>query len=206
MFETKIDLFKPPSDNILSSEFFIPTPNLEEDASNPSNPYFGLTETIILYESIHTVYKILKRLKHFALKLDYEFQQDFITSSIDSYKPLIKELRYLLYKPICVKIFKLDSISSKIINTSWEPDEEEADTIMFAEANLYVDEIYNEICEKYEKLDILSNKTLNEKSKSRFLEVILFYINDILTETFSKIKKVIIIIYSYYNTLINSLF
>ena len=188
MFETKIDLLKNPS-NVTYTEFFIPTPNLEIE---PNNTYSGLTEAIILYESIHSIYKILKRLKRFSQKLDYEFQQDFIKSTIDSYKQLLKQLRLLLYRPYCHRILKpnLDHIYNKILNSCWEPDEEESDNIMFMEANLYVDEIYNEICEKYDRLDIITNKTLNEVSRRRFLEIMLSYISDMFMDVYSKVKKV----------------
>ena len=146
-----------------------------------------MTETIILYESLHSIYKILKRLRHFTKNLEFQFQQDEIEGIINNYKSILKELKILLYKPICSNLFRIDPILNKIINYQWDKNNED---LNFSEANQYIDFIYQEICEKYEKLDFLSGGSLNEKSKLRFLDIILQFMKDRLLESYSKIRKV----------------
>jgi len=149
-----------------------------------------MTETIILYESLHSVYKIIKRLKNFTKKLEFDFQQKEIEDIINNYKPLLKELKNLFYKPICTNIFRIDPVLNKIINHQWDPKDED---LHFSEANQFVDDIYQEICEKYEKLDFISGGSLSERSKKRFLDIMFHFMKDRLLESFSKIKRVIII-------------
>ena len=82
---------------------------------------------------------------------------------------------------------------NKVLSVKWDQNDSDIDS-MFTEANVFINLIFSEICEKYEKLDILSKNTLNEKSKRRFLKVIMVYFKEKLMETFSKIKKVFFII------------
>ena len=145
-----------------------------------------MTETIILFESLHSIYKIIKRLKHFTNKLDYDFQQKEIEETINNYKPILKELRNLLYKPICSNIFRIDPILNKIVNFQWDSNDED---LNFSEPNQFIDYIYQEICEKYEKMDFLSGGSLNEKSKKRFLDIMFVFMKDRLLESFGKIRK-----------------
>lgn len=77
----------------------------------------------------------------------------------------------------------------KISNHKWDVKESDSD-LQFSEANPFIDAIFVEICEKYEKLDVLSGGSLTEKSKQRFVEVMLILINEKLMEAFSKVKKV----------------
>jgi hypothetical protein len=78
----------------------------------------------------------------------------------------------------------------KVLSVKWDQNDSDIDT-MFTEANTFINQIFQEICEKYEKLDILSKNSLNEKSKKRFLKVVMIYFKEKLMETFSKIKKVV---------------
>ncbi len=188
MFECKINILKLNQEMMITyNEFHIPCSNFDND---PNNPYSGIIETIIIYESIHTIYKILKRLKHFSSKLEYEFQQNFIASTINNYKPILSELRDMMYKPLCNNILKIDHIFSKITGMKWDPSEEEVDTILFLEPSGYIDEIYREIIEKYEKIDVLTNGTFTERSKRRFLGVMIENVKDLMMESLSKVKKV----------------
>jgi hypothetical protein len=79
---------------------------------------------------------------------------------------------------------------NKVLSVKWDQNDSDIDT-MFTEANTFINQIFQEICEKYEKLDILSKNSLNEKSKKRFLKVVMIYFKEKLMETFSKIKKVV---------------
>ncbi len=78
---------------------------------------------------------------------------------------------------------------NKILNYKWDLKESESEN-NFSEANVFIENIFQEICEKYDKLYLLSAGSLTEKSQRRFLDVILTHINEKLLETFSKIKKV----------------
>ena len=116
---------------------------------------------------------------------------------IKKYRTILKELQVFVYKPLCENIFKVNIflnkfdnvIMNKVLSVKWDQNDSDIDT-MFTEANSFVNLIFSEICEKYEKLDILSKYTLSNKSKKRFLKVIMIYIQEKLMETFSKIKKV----------------
>ena len=153
-----------------------------------NNIYSYMTETIILYESLHSIYKIVKRLKNFTNKLEYDFQKQEIEETINGYKPMLKELKNLFYKPLCTNIFRIDPILNKIIIFQWDTQDEDMN---FSEPNQFIEYIYQEICEKYEKLDFLSVGSLNEISKRRFLDIIFQFIKDRLLESFSKIKRVL---------------
>ncbi len=190
MFDTKIEMIKITNNNVYLENLFV-VPNGSNVEIDPNNPYSGVVETIIAYESVHSIYKLLKRLKHFSSKLDYEFQQNFIITTIDDYKPLLKQLRNLLYRPLCSNLFKAENILPKITSTKWDPNEEEADTVLFIESNTYIDKIYKDIYEKYNELGKLGK--LSDKSKKRFLSVGLTYIKEVLMEAYSKIKKVFIV-------------
>lgn len=79
---------------------------------------------------------------------------------------------------------------NKVLSVRWDQNDSDIDT-MFTDANTFINQIFQEICENYEKLDILSKNSLNEKSKRRFLKVVMIYFKEKLMETFSKIKKVV---------------
>lgn len=186
VFETKIELFRNNPED-LYSEFMIPNSNLMVELNNP---YSGVTETVTLYESIHTIYKIIKRLKHFSSKLEYEFQQNFVIGTIEDYKHLLKNLRYLLYSNFCNNLFKLDSMKEKIVSIKWDPKDEEADTILFMDCNGYVDDIFKEIKEKFDKIVQNSSNMLTKRAKKRVFEVILEYFKNFMLDCYGKVKKV----------------
>lgn len=191
LFEMDIDIVncshETNNDNYEVSDFYMPRFN-SNIIINDSNVYSCMVESIILYESIISLRKILKRLSHFANKIELEFRSQYVIDTINEYESVLEEMKVFIYRPICANIFKIDSIFTKITNYRWDPKESEA-TSPFSEPNQFVDNIFQEICEKYDKLYLLSGGSLTEKSQKRFLDVMLIHIIEKLMDTFSKIKK-----------------
>jgi hypothetical protein len=190
LFEVEIDLIKSNYDNnenYESGEFYLPKQN-SQIIINDNNIYSCMIESIILYESMVSVKKILKRLTHFTKKIELEFQSKLITDYIKNYDRVLDEIKIFIYKPICQNIFKTDPIMNKINNYKWDPKESDNE-FEFSEANPFIDNLFQEICEKYDKLYLLSAGSLTEKSQLRFLDAIIFHIIEKLLEAFSKIKK-----------------
>jgi hypothetical protein len=190
LFEVDLDILKVSydnNDNYEVNQFYLPKLN-SQIIINDNNMYSCMIEKIILFESMISVRKILKRLTHFTKKIDLDFQKNLIIDTIENYSSILSEIKIFIYRSICGNIFKIDPLLSKIINYKWDPKESELD-FQFSEPNQFVDNIFQEICEKYDKLYILSGGSLTEKSQKRFLEVILIFINEKMMEAFSKIKK-----------------
>ena len=57
-----------------------------------------MIESIILYESMVTVKKILKRLTHFTKKIELEFQSKLVTDYIKNYDRVLDEIKIFIYK------------------------------------------------------------------------------------------------------------
>lgn len=190
LFEVEIDLVKSNyenNENYESGEFYLPKQN-SQIIINDNNIYSCMIESIILYESMVTVKKILKRLTHFTKKIELEFQSKLVTDCIKNYDRVLDEIKIFIYKPICQNIFKVDPILNKINNYKWDPKETDND-FEFSEANPFIDNLFQEICEKYDKLYLLSAGSLTEKSQLRFLDAIIIHMIEKLLEAFSKIKK-----------------
>jgi len=191
LFETEIDIlqcsYDTNNDNYEINEFYLPKIN-SSIILNDTNVYSCMIESIILFESIISIKKFLKRLSHFTNKIELEFRSKYVLDTIKELNDVIDEIKVFIYKPICANIFKIDAIFNKILNYRWDPKESET-VSPFSEANVYVDNIFQEICEKYDKLYLLSGGSLTEKSQKRFLDVMLIHINEKLLDTFSKIKK-----------------
>jgi hypothetical protein len=67
LFEVNIDFFKNEydSENFEITEFHLPKLNTQV-IINDNNTYTCMIESIIMFESIYSIYKIIKRLKHFT--------------------------------------------------------------------------------------------------------------------------------------------
>ena len=67
LFESEIDMLKNnyDSDNYEASEFNLPKLN-SQVIINDNNIYTCMIEAIIMFESIYSIYKIIKRIKHFS--------------------------------------------------------------------------------------------------------------------------------------------
>jgi hypothetical protein len=190
LFEVyEIDFLKQSYDNqnYEINEFHLPKLNTQI-IINDSNAYVCMSEVIILFESIHSIYKYLKRLRHFSKKIQLDFQRKIVEDTIDNYKNVLNELKVFLYKPICNNIFKIDPILNKVTNTKWEPKESDSMSEL-STASPFIDNLFDEISEKYEKLNIISGGSLTENAQKRFLDVMVIFVIEKLTETFSKIKK-----------------
>jgi hypothetical protein len=190
LFEVEIDLIKTNydyADNYESNEFYLPKFN-SQIIINDNNIYSCMIENIILFESMISVSQVMKRILHFAKKIELDFQSKLIVEHIRKYDQVLEEIKFFFYKPICHNIFKIDPIMNKIISFKWDPKDSDND-FEFSEANIFIDNLFVEVCEKYEKLDLLSAGSLTEDSKLRFLDVILIHINEKLIDSFSKIKK-----------------
>jgi hypothetical protein len=191
LFEIDIDILKNSYEgyeNYEISEFHLPKLN-NQIIINDNNVYSCMIENIILFESIFSIYKIIKRISHFTKKIELDFQTKIINETIQNYSNVLNELKVFLYRPICMNIFKIDPILNKITNYKWDMKESETENL-FSEANQFIDNIFQEMCEKYEKLYLLSGGSLTEKSQKRFFDVIMQFINEKLMDTFAKIKKV----------------
>jgi len=190
LFEKNLDFIKNSYDiqTYENTEFYLPQLNSEINLHD-SNIYAGMIENIVLFESIHSLYKILKRLKHYSKNISLEVKVKEIHKKFDLYQSTIYEMKMFFYKPICNNIFKIDSILNKINNFKWDLKDQESDS-QFNEASTFIDNIFQEICEKYDKLFLLSAGSLTPKSQKRFLEVMLVYFAEKLLDSFSKIKKV----------------
>ncbi len=192
LFEKQIDLLK---NNYESEtyenafEFYLPKLNSEINLFD-SNIYAGMIENIVLFESMHSIYRILKRLQHLKANVYLDIQVQEIDKKFALYKSTLTEMKMFFYKPICNNIFKIDSIMNKIYNFKWDLKDNESDS-QFNEASQFIDNIFQEICEKYDKLFLLSAGSLTQKSQRRFLDIVLVYFAEKLLDSFSKIKKVI---------------
>lgn len=191
LFEKSLDFIKYSYnlENYETNEFHMPKLNSEINLMD-SNIYSGMIENIVLFESIHSIYKIIKRLKFYVKNIDMDLKVKDIEKKFSSYKSVINEIKMFFYKPICNNIFKVDSIMNKVVNYKWDLKDNESES-QFNEASPFIDNIFQEICEKYDKLFLLSAGSLTERSQKRFLEVILIYFAEKLLDNFSRIKKVI---------------
>jgi len=192
LFEKQIDLIKnnyetESYENVF--EFHLPKLNPEINLLD-SNVYSGMIENIVLFESVHSIFRILKRLKHYIINIENEIKVLEIEKKFGLYKNTLNELKMFFYKPICNSVFKIDSILNKINNFKWDLKDQESD-LQFNEASPFIDNIFQEICEKYDKLFLLSAGSLTQKAQKRFLEIMLVYFAEKLLDSFAKIKKVI---------------
>lgn len=193
LFEKNLDLLNNDYDIECyeNLEFHLPKLNSEINLLD-NNIYSGMIENIVLFESIHSIYKLLKRLKVYTKNIELDIKVNEIEKKFSVYKQVISEIKMFFYKPICNNIFKVDTIMNKAMNIKWDLKDQESE-LQFNEASPFIDNIFQEICEKYDKLFLLSAGSLTEKSQKRFLEVILVFFAEKLMDAFSKIKKVICI-------------
>jgi hypothetical protein len=192
LFKKQIDLIKnnyetESYENVF--EFHLPKLNPEINLLD-SNVYSGMIENIVLFESVHSIFRILKRLKHYIINIENEIKVLEIEKKFNLYKNTLNEMKMFFYKPICNSVFKIDSILNKINNFKWDLKDQESD-LQFNEASPFIDNIFQEICEKYDKLFLLSAGSLTQKAQKRFLEIMLVYFAEKLLDSFAKIKKVI---------------
>ena len=161
-----------------------------------SNKYCLLIETIILVESVFSVYKYIKKFKRIIYRnnlLNNNINSDIAAENIISneldqtlslYKKSLNELSSYLYKPVCFNILIIHPILRKISNKNWNIETRPK----FEEINEnYIFLLTDEIIEKKDKLDLLSGFSITSKSFLRFFYVL---IDVVITHLLNKISKI----------------
>jgi hypothetical protein len=151
-----------------------------------SNKYCLLIETIVLVESVYSVYKYIKKLKKVIYKNN--ISENIISNELDAnltlYKKALNQLTYYLYKPVCLNILIIQPILKKISNKNWDinsrPKLEEIN-------ENYINLLIDEIIEKKDKLDLLSGCSITNKSFLRFFYVLIDFVITLILNKISKI-------------------
>ena len=161
------------------------------------NKYCLLVETLVLVESIYSLYKYIKKYKKLLYNNNIEILPSFdikseklISYEYDNililYKKALNQLTRYLYRPICLKILIINPILKKILLKNWDINEkpEKNDN-----NSNYINIIIDEIIDKIEKLELLSGWSLTPKSFSRFFNILIDVIINYLIDVISQIQK-----------------
>ena len=157
-----------------------------------TNKYCLLIETIILVESVFSVYKYIKRFKKIIYR-NNNINNNNISDNISSnefdttlalYKNALIQLSSYLYKPVCLNILIIQPILKKISIKNW--DIETRPKLEEINEN-YINLLIDEIIEKKDKLDLLSGCSITSKSFLRFFYVL---IDVVITYILNKISKI----------------
>ena len=162
-----------------------------------TNKYCLLIESLVLVESVYSVYKYIKNYKKFLYNNNAEIflyddrnKEFLISAEFDNililYKQALKQLASYLYKPLCINVLIIHPILKKILLIKWDIKEKPAKN---DNRGNYVNLIIEEIIEKLDKLELLSGWSLTEKSFLRFFDVLIDVIINYLIDTISKIKN-----------------
>ena len=163
-------------------------PKLNPDITlSPNNVYTLLIETIIIVESIISVYRNIKKLR-ITLLNENEEQKKFLDEKFLLYKKSIEEIRLFLYKPLCYNIFKMEPILQKMNNQKWFLTED--DNLDFSEASPFINSLIDEMYEKYDKLNSLSGGSLTTQSQLRFFDIVIKFIVENLQISICLIKNI----------------
>lgn len=141
---------------------------------------------IIAMESIHSIYKILKRLKHFTSKIDLEFQSDFIRNSVEKYKAIITEMNGFLYSTLSNQTINIDSVLLQISHSNYDISEAEVNDKLFETSSPFIEELNAILRDKGSKMKLLS-KIRIKKQKLFYNEVLKFILSNMLN-AFAKIQ------------------
>ena len=165
---------------------------------DPSNKYCLLIESIVLVESVYSLYKFIKHYKQKLyssnnnenIKIEQETNDNNTSSekfnvTLVLYKKALKQLTVYLYKPLCLNILIINPIINKIKNRKWDIIEKPK----INDGNNYIDLLVDEIFEKIDKLELLSGWSLTEKSFMRFFYVLFDVIINKLFDTLANIKN-----------------
>ena len=164
-----------------------------------TNKYCLLIESLVLVESVYSVYKYIKKYKKVLYNKDSNIfsyddgdkkneaaQSTEFDNILLLYKKALKQLTSYLYRPLCLNILIIQPILKKILMRKW--DIKEKPKKRDANGN-YINLIIDEIIEKIDKLELLSGWSLTEKSFLRFFYVLIDVIINYLIDTISKIKN-----------------
>ena len=151
-----------------------------------SNKYCLLIETIVLVESVYSVYKYIKKLKKVIYKnnVGENILSNELDANLSLYKKALNQLTYYLYKPVCLNILIIQPILKKISNKNWDIDTRPK----LEEINEnYINLLIEEIIEKKDKLDLLSGCSITNKSFLRFFYVLIDFVITLILNKISKI-------------------
>ena len=162
-----------------------------------TNKYCLLIESLVLVESVYSVYKYIKKFK----KVLYDSEPNIFTTDNEKnekiksteynnmlvlYKKALRQLASYLYRPLCHNILIIQPILKKILLIKW--DIKEKPKKKGSESN-YINLLIIEIIEKLDKLELLSGWSLTEKSFLRFFYVLIDVIINFLIDIASKIRN-----------------
>ena len=163
-------------------------PKLNPDITlSATNVYTLLFESIVIVESIISVYRYIKKLR-IVLVDETEEQKTILDDKISLYKKAIDEIRLFLYKPLCYNVFKMEPIVNKMQNQKWVLNGD--DNLDFSNASPFIHTILDEIFEKYEKLNSLSGGSLTIQSQLRFLDILIKYLVENLQVSICLIRNI----------------
>ena len=162
-----------------------------------TNKYCLLIESLVLVESVYSLYKYIKKYK----RVLYDNGLEIFTSDDEKkekmksteynnmlllYKKALKQLASYLYRPLCHNILIIHPILKKISLRRWDIKEKPKKK---DNNGNYINLLIIEIIEKLDKLELLSGWSLTEKSFLRFFYVLIDVIINFLIDTASKIKN-----------------
>ena len=162
-----------------------------------TNKYCLLIESIVLVESVYSVYFYIKKYKKVLYNNDIDIfsandknKEKKISEEYDNililYKKSLKQLASYLIRPLCFNILIIQPILKKITLKKWDIKEKPRKK---DNNSNYINFIIVEIIEKLDKLELLSGFSLTEKSVLRFFEILFDVIINYLIDTISKIKN-----------------
>ena len=160
-----------------------------------TNKYCLLIESLVLVESVYSVYKYVKKYKKILYNNNIEIfsvedknKENIISNEFDNililYKNALQQLTSYLYRPVCLNILIIQPILKKISLRKWDIKDKPK-----KKDNNYVNLLVVEIIEKLDKLELLSGWSLTEKSFLRFFYVLIDVIINYLIDTISRIKN-----------------
>ena len=160
-----------------------------------TNKYCLLIESLVLVESVYSVYKYIKKYKKILYNSNIKIfpikdknKENLISNEFDKtlilYKKALQQLTSYLYRPVCLNILIIQPILKKISLKKWDIKDKPK-----KKDNNYVNLIIVEIIEKLDKLELLSGWSLTEKSFLRFFYVLIDVIINYLIDTISRIKN-----------------
>ena len=162
-----------------------------------TNKYCLLIESLVLVESVYSVYNYIKKYKKVLYNNDIDIfsnidnnNEKIISTDYDNilnlYKEALKQLTSYLYRPLCFNILIISPILKKITLQKWDIKEKPKKK---DKTGNYINLIIVEIIEKLDKLELLSGWSLTEKSFLRFFDILIDVIINYLIDTSSKIKN-----------------
>ena len=163
-------------------------PKLNPDITlSATNVYTLLIESIVIIESIISVYRYIKKMRIVLIE-ETEEQKKILDDKMLLYKNAINEMRLFLYKPLCYNIFKMEPIINKMQNQKWVLNED--DNLDFSNASPFIHTILEEMFDKYEKLNSLSGGSLTTQSQLRFFDIIIKFFVENLQVSICLIKNI----------------